>query len=36
MANKPPFIAGNWKMHMTIAEAKDLATAIVRASADLP
>jgi len=36
MANKPPFIAGNWKMHMTIAEAKNLATAIVRASADLP
>src|SRR4030042_2709265 len=35
MANKPPFIAGNWKMHMTIAEAKNLATAIVKASADL-
>ena len=36
MANKPPFIAGNWKMHMTISEAKELATAIVKASADLP
>ena len=36
MANKPPFIAGNWKMHLTIAEAKNLATAIVKASADLP
>src|SRR4030043_2349069 len=36
MANKPPFIAGNWKMHMTIAEAKSLATRIVKASADLP
>lgn len=36
MANKPPFIAGNWKMYMTIAEAKNLATAIVKASADLP
>jgi triosephosphate isomerase len=36
MANKPPFIAGNWKMHMTIPEAVGLATAVVRASADLP
>lgn len=36
MKQKPPFIAGNWKMHMTIAEAKDLVTAIVKASAALP
>ena len=36
MTKKPPFIAGNWKMHMTIPEAKNLATAIVKASADLP
>jgi triosephosphate isomerase len=36
MAKKLPFVAGNWKMHMTIAEAKNLATAIVKASADLP
>ncbi|MBN2409799.1 MAG: triose-phosphate isomerase [Candidatus Aminicenantes bacterium] len=36
MAKKPPFVAGNWKMHMTIPEAKDLATAVVRASMELP
>jgi len=36
MANKPPFIAGNWKMHLTIAEAKNLAAAIVKACVDLP
>jgi len=35
MIKKPPFIAGNWKMHMTIPEAKTLATAIVKASAGL-
>ena len=35
MANKPPFIAGNWKMHLTIAEAKNLATAIVKAATGL-
>lgn len=36
MAKKPPFIAGNWKMHMTVSEARELATAVVKASADLP
>jgi triosephosphate isomerase len=36
MAKKPPFIAGNWKMHLTTAEAKNLAASIVRASVDLP
>jgi triosephosphate isomerase len=36
MNQKPPFIAGNWKMHMTVPEAKNLVTAIVRASLDLP
>ncbi|MGB8953537.1 MAG: triose-phosphate isomerase [Candidatus Aminicenantales bacterium] len=32
---KPPFIAGNWKMHMTIPEAKDLVSTVVKASVDL-
>ena len=32
---KPPFIAGNWKMHMTIQEAKLLAAAIIKASLEL-
>jgi triosephosphate isomerase len=32
---KPPFVAGNWKMHMAIPEAKALAAAIVKASPDL-
>jgi triosephosphate isomerase len=32
---KPPFVAGNWKMNMTIQEAKVLAAAIVKASLDL-
>jgi len=31
----PPFIAGNWKMHMTAPEAKELASAIVKASLEL-
>jgi triosephosphate isomerase len=35
MAKKPLFIAGNWKMHMTIPEANNLATAVVRAAAEL-
>jgi triosephosphate isomerase len=35
MKNKPPFIAGNWKMYMTVAEAKTLVTAIVKASLEL-
>ena len=35
MKNKPPFVAGNWKMHMTTAEARALVTAIVKASLGL-
>ncbi|MEW5900775.1 MAG: triose-phosphate isomerase [Acidobacteriota bacterium] len=35
MKSSPPFVAGNWKMNLTIPEAKDLATAVVRASPDL-
>lgn len=30
-----PFIAGNWKMNKTVAQAKELATEIVRASTEL-
>jgi len=33
---KPPFIAGNWKMHMTAPETRALVTAIVRESPNLP
>jgi triosephosphate isomerase len=36
MAKKPPFVAGNWKMNMTIPEAINLAAAIVKASTELP
>lgn len=32
---KPPFIAGNWKMHMTIPETRSLLSALVKASPDL-
>jgi triosephosphate isomerase len=35
MARRPPFIAGNWKMNLSITEAKELAKAVVKASADL-
>lgn len=35
MTKGPPFVAGNWKMHTTIAEARALVTAIVRASLEL-
>ncbi len=35
MSKKPPFIAGNWKMNLTVSEARELATAIVKASPDL-
>ncbi|MGB7294474.1 MAG: triose-phosphate isomerase, partial [Candidatus Aminicenantales bacterium] len=35
MAKKPPFIVGNWKMHMTTAEAKKLAKAIAKAASGL-
>jgi len=36
MTIRAPFIAGNWKMNLTISEATDLASAIVKASLDLP
>lgn len=36
MATRAPFIAGNWKLNMTISEAGALALAVVRASVDLP
>ncbi len=36
MNQKPPLVAGNWKMYMTVPEARELATAIVKASLDLP
>jgi triosephosphate isomerase len=35
MKNSRPFIAGNWKMHLTAAEARGLATAIVLGSPEL-
>jgi triosephosphate isomerase len=35
MKKRVPFIAGNWKMHMTIPEARDLAGAIVKAGPEL-
>lgn len=35
MKNKPPFIAGNWKMYMTASEARALVTVIVKASLGL-
>ena len=36
MTIRAPFIAGNWKMNLTISEARDLASAVVKASLDLP
>jgi triosephosphate isomerase len=36
MAIRAPYVAGNWKMNMTIPEAGALASAVVRASAGLP
>jgi len=36
MKDRLPFIAGNWKMNLTIPEAKDLASSIAAASVDLP
>jgi triosephosphate isomerase len=36
MTIRPPFIAGNWKMNLTIPEARELASAVVKASLDLP
>jgi triosephosphate isomerase (TIM) len=35
MSKKHPFIAGNWKMNLTLSEAEDLAGAIVKAASDL-
>jgi len=35
MPKKSPFVAGNWKMHTTIDEARNLATAVVRAAPEL-
>lgn len=35
MQRRPPVVAGNWKMHMTIPEARALVTAIVKASLGL-
>ena len=29
-----PLIAGNWKMHTTVAEAEQLAAAVARAAGD--
>ncbi len=31
MSNKPPYIAGNWKMNATLGEARALVSAVVRA-----
>lgn len=36
MTLRAPFIAGNWKMNLTIPEAGTLASAVVTASHDLP
>ena len=36
MTIRAPFIAGNWKMNLTVSEAGDLASAVVKASLDLP
>jgi triosephosphate isomerase (TIM) len=36
MTIRAPFVAGNWKMNMTIPEAGELASAVVKASLDLP
>jgi triosephosphate isomerase len=35
MSKKPPFIAGNWKMNLTQAEAKELAKKVAGAAAGL-
>jgi triosephosphate isomerase len=36
MKLNPPLVAGNWKMHLTVSEARELVTAIVKASLDFP
>ena len=33
---KPPLVAGNWKMHLTTEEAKQLASQVVKAGLELP
>jgi len=33
---KPPFVAGNWKMHTTVSEARILIGAVIAACPDLP
>ncbi len=33
---RSPFVAGNWKMHMTVPEARDLVRGIAQAGADFP
>jgi triosephosphate isomerase (TIM) len=35
MSNKAPFVAGNWKMHATLAEARALVSAVVAAAPGL-
>ena len=35
MSKKAPFVAGNWKMHATLAEARALVSAVVRAAPGL-
>jgi triosephosphate isomerase (TIM) len=35
MSKKGPFVAGNWKMHTTLAEARALISAVVRAAPGL-
>ena len=32
---RKPLIAGNWKMHLTGAEAQELAFAVVKSAADV-
>jgi triosephosphate isomerase len=34
-SGRPPFVAGNWKMHLTLAEARALAVKVVEASGEL-
>jgi triosephosphate isomerase len=35
MSKRTPFIAGNWKMNLTLSEAKDLAKAVAKAASEL-
>jgi len=34
-SGRPPFVAGNWKMHLNLAEARALAVRVVEASGEL-